>query len=306
MVAVDNDPPGTRRPIAAVVGQARTLFELRVVHEPEPGLSAGRNRGICAARGRYIAVTDPDITPDPDWLATLVDTADTEGVFAVGGRTTVDYAEGTAIPLTKALAECHGAVDWPADRTPARFPFWVTGCNLLFDRQRALELGLFRRDLGRKRGRLLDCEDLEFVDRAREAGLETLIEPAAHARHPVYRTETTLRWFVRQGIGHGVCVARMHDSVTVVPEAIRADRGAAKQALVALVQGWTFLDSAAATEALRDLVRIVAYHAELRRLRWRRCSAAYRHTAPRVPTWTTVVVEAPRIPNPTSSQGVPA
>ncbi|GAB3162289.1 hypothetical protein GCM10027258_81130 [Amycolatopsis stemonae] len=266
-VVVDNDLPGPVRPIAEIARDAGTWpMPVRVLYEPTPGLSAGRNRGICAARGRYVAITDPDITPEPGWLKTLLAAVEQEQVFAVGGRTIVDYPQGVAVPLTKALKECHGAVDWPQGRAPAQWPFWATGCNLLFDRQTALDIGLFRTDLGRRGRWMGDCEDLEFIDRARQAGHETLIEPAAVVSHPVYRPETTLRYFLRQGAGHGVCVARMHLSVRVEPAAIQADVPALRAA-VRDVLGGLLRDRPRAVEAARNLARIAAYHAERRRLR---------------------------------------
>ncbi|GAA3786341.1 glycosyltransferase [Streptomyces chiangmaiensis] len=266
-VIVDNDLPGPIRPIADAVRDGTWPFAVRVLYEPTPGLSAGRNRGICAARGRYVAITDPDITPETGWLQALITAIEEEKVFAVGGRTDVTYPGGQVAALTKALRECHGAVDWPEGRELAVWPYWVTGCNLLFRRDIALEIGLFRTDLGRRGRWMGDCEDLEFVDRARQAGHHTLIEPTALASHPVYRPETTLRYFLRQGTGHGVCVARMHLSVTVEPAAIQADREAVHAAAINLAAGWTFLDRSRAVEGARDLVRIGAYHLERGRLR---------------------------------------
>lgn len=266
-VVVDNDLPGPVRPVADAVRDGDWPFAVRVLYEPTPGLSAGRNRGICAARGQYVAITDPDITPEPGWLQTLVTAVEEEAVFAVGGRTNVTYPGGQATVLTKALRECHGAVDWPQGRELAVWPYWVTGCNLLFHRQTALDIGLFRTDLGRRGRWMGDCEDLEFIDRARQAGHQTLIEPAAVASHPVYRPETTLKYFLRQGAGHGVCVARMHLSVAVEPAAIQAGREALHAAVINLAAGWTFLDCSRTVEAARDLVRIGAYHLERGRLR---------------------------------------
>ncbi|PJM91963.1 glycosyltransferase [Streptomyces sp. CB01373] len=288
-VVVDNDLPGPVRPVADAVRDGDWPFPVRVLYEPTPGLSAGRNRGICAARGRYIAITDPDITPEPDWLQALVNTIEEEKVFAVGGRTTVEYPGGQVVALTKALRECHGAVDCPEGRELAVWPYWVTGCNLLFHRQTALDIGLFRTDLGRRGRWMGDCEDLEFIDRARQAGHQTLIEPTAVVSHPVYRPETTLRYFVRQGAGHGVCVARMHLSVTVEPAAIQADRQAVHAAVINLAAGWTFLDRSRAVEAARNLARIGAYHLERGRLRLlsRRPIALAQHTPKKeTPAWT--------------------
>ncbi|MFD7409225.1 glycosyltransferase [Streptomyces sp. NPDC059866] len=288
-VVVDNDPPGPVRPIAEAVRDVDWPFPVRVLYEPTPGLSAGRNRGICAARGQYVAITDPDITPEPGWLQALVNAIEEEKVFAVGGRTNVTYPGGQVTALTKALRECHGAVDWPEGRGPAVWPYWVTGCNLLFHRQTALNLGLFRTDLGRRGRWMGDCEDLEFIDRARQVGHQTLIESAAVASHPVYRPETTLRYFLRQGAGHGVCVARMHLSVIVEPAAIQAGRDAMHAAFVNLAAGWTFLDRARAVEGARDIARIGAYHLERGRLRFlgRRPIALAQHAPTKEsPAWT--------------------
>ncbi|MFI9617102.1 glycosyltransferase [Streptomyces sp. NPDC052023] len=288
-VIVDNDLPGPVRPIADAVRDSDWPFTVRVLYEPTPGLSAGRNRGICAARGRYVAVTDPDITPEPGWLQALVTAIEEEDVFAVGGRTHVTYPGGQVTALTKALRECHGAVDWPEGRELAVWPYWVTGCNLLFHRQTALDLGLFRTDLGRRGRWMGDCEDLEFIDRARQAGHQTLIEPSAVASHPVYRPETTLKYFLCQGAGHGVCVARMHLSVIVEPAAIQAGREAVHAAVINLAAGWTFLDRARAVEGARDLARIGAYHLERGRLRLlgRRPIALAQHAPTKEsPAWT--------------------
>ncbi|WP_108999228.1 glycosyltransferase [Streptomyces rishiriensis] len=197
-VVVGSDLPGPVRPVADAVRDGDRPFPVRVLYEPTPGLSAGRNRGICAARGRYSAITDPDITSASGRLQALADAIEEEKVFAVGGRTTVQHPGGQAVALTKALRECHGTVDWPGGRELAVWPYWVTGCNRLFHRQTALDIGLFRTDLGRRGRWMADCEDREFIDRARQAGHQILIEPTAIVSHPVYRPETTLGYFVRQ------------------------------------------------------------------------------------------------------------
>jgi GT2 family glycosyltransferase len=266
-VIVDNDPPRRAGLVAQTVDAGAWPFPVRVLAEPGPGLSAGRNRGICAARGQFIAVTDPDIVPDPQWLESLLAAAREEEAFAVGGRTRVEYAEGQAFPLPRALAECHGPVDWPSGRVPALWPYWVTGCNLLLERQAALELGLFRADLGRRGRWLGDCEDLELIDRARQQGLRIMIEPAALVTHPVRRRETTAWYLIRQGTGHGTCLARMHESVTVEPAAIRSGWRDTAGAVAGLARGCRSLDAGAGVTGLRDLARITAYRAECARLR---------------------------------------
>ncbi|MCC8908834.1 GT2 family glycosyltransferase [Curtobacterium sp. 320] len=44
---------------------------VRLVTERRPGLSAGRNAGVAAARGEVVAFTDDDVRVDPQWLRAL-------------------------------------------------------------------------------------------------------------------------------------------------------------------------------------------------------------------------------------------
>ncbi|TDN45096.1 glycosyl transferase family 2 [Curtobacterium flaccumfaciens] len=45
--------------------------DVRLVTERRPGLSAGRNAGVLAARGEVVAFTDDDVRVDPQWLRAL-------------------------------------------------------------------------------------------------------------------------------------------------------------------------------------------------------------------------------------------
>ncbi len=215
-------------------------------------------------------LTDPDIRPREGWLEALMAAAIDEGAAVVGGKVLTYYPEGTAIPLewpiTRPLAECHGPLDWPSARTSYGWPYWIVTANMLIDRLALPTLGLLRTDLGR-RGKLpLDCEDLEYADRALQAGLRVVIEPEAVVDHPVGFPQTRFAWFLTQGIGHGICVARMRTSVAVPAAALRARAADLCEAADGLIRAWGFLDSAQATASLRDIARIAAYHAERTRL----------------------------------------
>jgi cellulose synthase/poly-beta-1,6-N-acetylglucosamine synthase-like glycosyltransferase len=55
----------------AVSDPALDLEGVRVLHEPRPGGSAARNRGLAAASTEIIAFTDDDVDVDPNWLRAI-------------------------------------------------------------------------------------------------------------------------------------------------------------------------------------------------------------------------------------------
>ena len=65
LVVVDNATECTAGTLLASYGDR---LPLRVVHEPAPGLSTARNRGVAASRGQWLIWTDDDITVSPGWL----------------------------------------------------------------------------------------------------------------------------------------------------------------------------------------------------------------------------------------------
>lgn len=108
VLIVDNDPQAGARAVveaarAALAGEqsqaaepsgaadpaaASATSRLVYVHEPEPGIVAGRNRALSQARGSDALVfIDDDEIPSPGWLKALVSTWRAQGCAAVTGPT---------------------------------------------------------------------------------------------------------------------------------------------------------------------------------------------------------------------------
>ncbi len=86
---------------------------IRVVHQPNGGLSAARNTGISLARGSQICFVDSDDAVAPRYLETLASLADEkEGAIACVGH--ADFSKSLPIPPDTPPAK------WPVRRyTPA-------------------------------------------------------------------------------------------------------------------------------------------------------------------------------------------
>src|SRR2546426_1111000 len=69
-IIVDNEPPPGNRP-GVEAAAATAPFPMLYVHEPRRGISRARNAALAACAGRcdWIAFTDDDCQPAPDWLA---------------------------------------------------------------------------------------------------------------------------------------------------------------------------------------------------------------------------------------------
>jgi glycosyltransferase involved in cell wall biosynthesis len=80
IIVVDSSTDGTGNLIAQEFPAVR-LFRLE--RQTYPG--SGRNLGVMHALGEYIAFTDSDCAPDPDWLERIVADFQTRETDAVGG-----------------------------------------------------------------------------------------------------------------------------------------------------------------------------------------------------------------------------
>lgn len=91
VLIVDNrrNPPGSYDDIPLD-------HRLSVLHEPRPGISAARNRGIAAAKHEIIAFTDDDVSVDSAWLRWLSQPFGNPDVAVVTGLTAPKVLESEA------------------------------------------------------------------------------------------------------------------------------------------------------------------------------------------------------------------
>lgn len=174
-------------------------LDLTVVRQAPSGPAAARNHGARLARGSWLAFTDDDCQPAPDWLNTLDHAAAVYPTHALGGRTI------NALPDNRCAVASQLVVDHllPANHgEPARARFLASN-NL------AAPAALFRQIGGFDAGfRAAGGEDRAFCDDWRAHGHDLTYLPAAVVWHA---HALNLRSFWQQHLAYGRGAFRYHN-----------------------------------------------------------------------------------------------
>ena len=217
ILIIDNDPQGGARAVvesaqeveaaqmaerakSAGAAELPEVSRLAYVHEPEPGIVAGRNRALDRAHGTNALVfIDDDEIPAPGWLTALVNTWRSQGSAAVTGPTPPAF-EVDPSPWVSAS----GAFDsWEA-ADGAQVPSADTG-NLLLDLRLIERLGL-RFD---PRYGLTGGEDSLFTRQLTRAGGVIRFAAGAVVTKRVPAARATRAWVLERSLRSGSSWARV-------------------------------------------------------------------------------------------------
>ena len=175
---------------------------LRYVFEPRLGKSQALNAGLAVARGGVIALTDDDVSPAADWVATAATVLDTRDVDGAGGRILPRWEVEPPSWLlgSQLLLDCLAIMDFDKPAmlpiSPGRHP-QVWGANMVFRRQALAALGGFDTRLGPVGGRRFCEEDCDIVRRMLAAGRSVAYDPALTVFHRIPRARLKRAYFRR-------------------------------------------------------------------------------------------------------------
>jgi GT2 family glycosyltransferase len=164
----------------------------RLLTQRHLGAAAARNAGAIAARGRYLAFTDDDCRPAPDWLSTLRARLDrVEGNTLIGGKVINELDENPYASVSQALVD-YLFEYYNRDHQRARI---LTSNNICVQADAFRDFGGFDTAFAGAGG-----EDRELCLRWSKTGNSLIYAPEVRVYHA---HDLTLQTFVRQHLAYG-------------------------------------------------------------------------------------------------------
>lgn len=194
VVIVDD---GGRERLDGIIAASRDRLTINFAVQRNAGPASGRNHGARLARHPYLAFTDDDCEPEPDWLPALARRLERASDALVGGRT-VNGLRHNSYSCTSQLVVDMVYAFYNADPADARF-FAANNLAVRADLLRAC---------GGFDERFRVSEDRELCDRWRFRGRRLVYEPGAIV---VHRHALTLGSFWRQHFQYGRGATQFHD-----------------------------------------------------------------------------------------------
>ncbi|MBI4790120.1 MAG: glycosyltransferase [Chloroflexi bacterium] len=173
------------------LGEFQCAMPITLLRQAHAGPAAARNAGAAHACGTFLAFTDDDCAPDPNWLRALEARLDAMPGCAVGGKTVNGLTDNISATASQLLIDYLYAY---YNRDPNRAAF-VASNNLAAPRARFIEMGGFDASFPRAA-----AEDRDFCDRwlARGNALVYAADAVVCHAHAL-----SLKSFVRQHWSYG-------------------------------------------------------------------------------------------------------
>jgi GT2 family glycosyltransferase len=195
--------------------EEKDAFPVRYVFERELGLSAARNRALVEANGEWIWYVDDDVFFSPEWLVGALDGIHLfQSASVLAGRVVPAFDKGKPDWLPSSLLPYYGLTafgDEPRWLASTEYP---VGANAAFRRSVFAEVGLFDKNLGRRKDLLRSSEETDVVTRLYQHGHKVAYVPAAEVIHRVTESRATMAWLRRRAYWGGISFVLTGDAPT--------------------------------------------------------------------------------------------
>jgi glycosyltransferase involved in cell wall biosynthesis len=202
VIVVDD---GSENPLKGVVDPFRNQLDVILLSQPNAGPATARNTGASQARGTFLAFTDDDCAPAPDWLKNLAKRFAATPDCAIGGRTLNRLPDNPFSTASQMLIDyLYGYYNSVPNRAQI---FASNNLALPADLFRAIEG--FDTNFSYAAG-----EDREFCDRWLHHGYGMIYAPEVVVRHSHF---LRIQTFCKQHFNYGRAAFHFHR--------VRAKRG---------------------------------------------------------------------------------
>lgn len=209
VVVNNNSSDNTSERFAEFAGE-HPEYNLRIVDEPNQGLSYARNRGIRESVGEYIAIIDDDEHIAEDFVAAYIRLFDdVPEAVAAGGPIVARYPTGrprwmscyTERPIANTMYFGEEVREFPKGRVPG-------GGNMALRRSAIRRYGVFDTSLGYSGESLIGGEECDLFERLQIADAKYYYVPTAVMYHIIPREKLTKEYFARLSYNVGVSQLR--------------------------------------------------------------------------------------------------
>ncbi len=204
VIVNNNSTDDTAERVAEFAKQNPDL-NIRLVDEPQQGLSYARNRGIVESKGQVLVFIDDDETINEGFVSAYLDLFRNHGAFVGAGALKVCY--DTARPkwmshyTEKMIAN---PLDLGNEIITMSSKITPTGGNMAFNREVFRLYGNFDTNLGRKGSDLFGGEENDLFKRIRDLGERVFYTPHAIAYHHIAEYKLSPEYFDKLSYGVGV------------------------------------------------------------------------------------------------------
>ena len=187
VIVVDD---GSDQPLDHVVYPFREKLTLQLFRQANRGPGVARNAGAAIARGVFLAFTDDDCRPSPDWLQALEAQFDKTPAKLIGGRTINRLTSNPYSTTSQVIVDI--AYSYYNDN-PEDAKFFASN-NMAVPTARFREIGGFNPQFR------VAAEDRELCDRWRHFGYKMTYVPQALVHHSHHQT---MKGFCRLHFNYG-------------------------------------------------------------------------------------------------------
>jgi len=213
LIVVDNGSTDKTKKVTKQIATTHPACQIRYVCEPEPGLLAGRHRGLKEARGKILVFIDDDIIVNKDWLPTILKAFKDPSIHLVGGPSLPIYQSKPPLWLESFWSK-NKYGRWCGYLSLLDFgkkirqidPAFVFGLNFSTRKKTLLKLGGFHPDLMPENLKHFQGDgETGLTVKIRKKGLKAIYHPAALVWHQIPRQRMSINYFEKRSFFQGIC-----------------------------------------------------------------------------------------------------